>query len=139
MFERKAKMLRNIALKEHARMPVLIKRQHVLRDEINQLTAFIARIKELQAQSRQTGELDARQLQSDRWYELRLVDEGQILQNKLEFLDIELRDLTAAINQMSHKKRVVTTKADEMERQVSKARDDRLDAAQDFLGVTRQF
>lgn len=139
MFERKTKMLRNIALKEHARMPVLIKRQHVLREEIIQLTAFIARIKELQAQSRQTGELDARQLQSDRWYELRLVDEGQTLQNKLEFLDIELRDLTAAINQMIHKKRVVTTKADEMERQVSKARVDRLDTTQDFLGVTRQF
>lgn len=139
MFERKAKMLRNIALKEHARMPVLIKRQHVLQDEITQLTALIARIKELQAQSRQQSALDARQLESDRWYELRLVDEGQILQNKLEFLDIELRDLTAAINRMSHKKRVVTTKADEVERQVSKDREDRLDAAQDFIRATRQF
>jgi hypothetical protein len=138
MLDRKAKMLRNIALREHARMPVLIKRQHVLQDEIAQLVVLIARITNLQAQDRQQGDLDARQLQSDRWYELQLVDEGQLLQNKLEFLQVELRDLTAAINRMSQKKRVVSNKADEVERQVSEDRDAQSDAAQDFIRAARR-
>jgi hypothetical protein len=138
MLDRKAKMLRNIALREHARMPVLIKRQHVLQDEISQLVDLIARIADLQVQDRRQGDLDPRQLQSDRWYELQLVDESALLQNKLEFLQVELRDLTAAINRMSHKKRVVSNKADEVERQVSEDRDAQSDAAQDFIRATRQ-
>lgn len=138
MLERKAKMLRNIALREHARMPALIKRQHVLQGEISQLVDLIARIADLQVQDRRQGDLDPRQFQSDRWYELQLVDESEFLQNKLEFLQVELRDLTAAINRMSHKKRVVSNKADEVERQVSEDRDAQSDAAQDFIRATRQ-
>lgn len=138
MGERKAKMLRNMALKAHAGMPALIKRQQALQDEINQLTDLIARITDLQAKSRQHGDLDPRQLESDRWYELQLVDEGLILRNKLEFLQIELRDLTAAINRMSHKKRVVTNKADEVARQASEEREAQSAAAQDFIRTTRQ-
>ena len=138
MLDRKAKMLRNIALKAHARMPALIKHQHALQDEIRQLIDLIARITDLQAQGAQQGVHDPRQLQSDRWYELQLADEGQILQNKLEFLQIELRDLTAAINRISHKKRVVSNKADEVERQASEDRDAQSDAAQDFIRATRQ-
>ena len=138
MVERKAKMLRNIALKEHARMPVLIKRQHVLKDEISQLADLVARIADLQTQGRRQGDLDPRQLQSDHWYELQLVDERELLQNKLEFLQIELRDLTIAINRMSHKKRVVSNKADEAERPVSENREAQQDAAHDFARTTRQ-
>jgi hypothetical protein len=138
MGERKAKMLRNIALKAHAGMPALIKRQHALQDEISKLIDLIARITDLQAKSRQQGDLDPRQLESDRWYELQLVDEGHILRNKLEFLQIELRDLIAAINWMSQKKRVVTNKADEVERQASEDRDTQSDAAQDFIRTRRQ-
>jgi mannitol-specific phosphotransferase system IIBC component len=67
-----------------------------------------------------------------------LVDEGLILRNKLEFLQIELRDLTAAINRMSHKKRVVTNKADEVARQASEEREAQSAAAQDFIRTTRQ-
>lgn len=131
-------MLRNIALKAHAGMPALIKRQHALQDEISKLIDLIARITDLQAKSRQQGDLDPRQLESDRWYELQLVDEGHILRNKLEFLQIELRDLIAAINWMSQKKRVVTNKADEVERQASEDRDTQSDAAQDFIRTRRQ-
>ena len=131
-------MLRNIALKAHAGMPALIKRQHALQDEISKLIDLIARITDLQAKSRQQGDLDPRQLESDRWYELQLVDEGHILRNKLEFLQIELRDLTIAINRMSQKKRVVTNKADEVERQASEDRDTQSDAAQDFIRTRRQ-
>jgi len=138
MGERKAKMLRNIALKAHAGMPALIKRQHALQDEISKLIDLIARITDLQAKSRQQGDLDPRQLESDRWYELQLVDEGHILRNKLEFLQIELRDLIAAINWMSQKKRVVTNKADEVERQASEDRDKQSDATQDFIRTRRQ-
>jgi len=138
MGERKAKMLRNIALKAHAGMPALIKRQHALQDEISKLIDLIARITDLQAKSRQQGDLDPRQLESDRWYELQLVDEGHILRNKLEFLQIELRDLIAAINWMSQKKRVVTNKADEVERQASEDRDTQSDATQDFIRTRRQ-
>jgi len=131
-------MLRNIALKAHAGMPALIKRQHALQDEISKLIDLIARITDLQAKSRQQGDLDPRQLESDRWYELQLVDEGHILRNKLEFLQIELRDLIAAINWMSQKKRVVTNKADEVERQASEDRDTQSDATQDFIRTRRQ-
>lgn len=138
MGERKAKMLRNIALKAHAGMPALIKRQHALQDEISKLIDLIARITDLQAKSRQQGDLDPRQLESDRWYELQLVDEGHILRNKLEFMQIELRDLIAAINWMSQKKRVVTNKADEVERQASEDRDTQSDATQDFIRTRRQ-
>lgn len=138
MGERKAKMLRNIALKAHAGMPDLIKRQHALQDEISKLIDLIARITDLQAKSRQQGDLDPRQLESDRWYELQLVDEGHILRNKLEFLQIELRDLIATINWMSQKKRVVTNKADEVERQASEDRDTQSDATQDFIRTRRQ-
>lgn len=120
-------------------MPHLIQRQLALQDEINQLADLITRMKALQAQSRKHEELSAHQLRSDRWYELQLVDEGQLLQNKLEFLQVELRDLTTAINRMRQKNRVVTTKADEVERQISKERDTRLEAAQNFRRVTQQF
>lgn len=120
-------------------MPHLIQRQLALQDEINQLADLITRMKALQAQSRKHEELSAHQLRSDHWYELQLVDEGQLLQNKLEFLQIELRDLTTVINRMRQKNRVVTTKAEEVERQISKERDTRLDAAQSFRRATQQF
>ena len=133
MVERKAKMLQNMALKEKARMPQLIKRQRVLQENVDQLKDLVERIHKLQENVSMEGSFSASRLQSDRWYELRLIDEGQLLQNKLDFLAKELRDLTAEITRINHRKKIVSNKADELVRQSREDHEARTEAAQSFI------
>ena len=130
MGERKAKMLRNMALKEQARIPGFLQRQRMLREEINQSKSLIERINDLRAEARSDGVSNAQRLQSDRWYELRLIDECELLQNKLDFLETEMRDLTAVVTQMGHKQQIVSNKADEVARLAREEKETRIEAAQ---------
>ena len=130
MGERKAKMLRNMALREQARMPVFVQRQRMLREEISQSKNLIERMNDLRAEVTSDGVSSAQRLQSDRWYELRLIDESQLLQNKLDFLEIEMRDLTAVVTQMGHKQQIVLNKADEVARLARQEKETRIEAAQ---------
>jgi hypothetical protein len=133
MGERKAKMLRNMALKEQARMPGFVQRQRMLREEINQSKSLIERMNDLRVEATSDGVLSAQRLQSARWYELRLIEESKLLQNKLDFLEIEMRDLTAVVTQMGHKQQIVSNKADEVARLAKEEKEARIDAAQVVL------
>ena len=130
MGERKAKMLRNMALKEQARMPGLIQRQRMLREEINQSKSLIERMNNLRVESKSDGVSSAQRLQSARWYEMRLIDESKLLQNKIDFLEIEMEDLTAIVTQMGHKQQIVSNKADEVVRLAREEKENRTEAAQ---------
>jgi acyl-CoA reductase-like NAD-dependent aldehyde dehydrogenase len=130
MGERKAKMLRNMALKEQARMPELIQRQRMLREEISQSRSLIERMSDLRAETTRSGVSSAQRLQSDRWYELRLIDESEILQNKLDFLETEMRDLTTIVTQIGHKQQIVSNKADEVARLARQEKETRIEAAE---------
>jgi hypothetical protein len=133
MGERKAKMLRNMALKEQARMPGFIQRQRMLREEINQSKSLIERMNDLRVEAKSDGVSSAQRLQSARWYELRLIDESKLLQNKLDFLEIEMADLTAVVTQMGHKQQIVSNKADEVARLAREEKETRIEAAQVVL------
>ncbi|AGI68507.1 putative hypothetical protein associated with flagellum synthesis [Octadecabacter antarcticus 307] len=126
-------MLKNIALKEKARLPQLIKRQRFIQKDIDQLKDLVDRIHKLRDNFDTEISFSASRLQSDRWYELRLIDESQLLQNKLDFLTIELRDLTTEITRVSYKKQVVSNKADEVVRRSREDREARAEAALDFI------
>ena len=130
MGERKAKMLRNLALKEQARIPGFIQRQRMLREEINQSKSLIERMNNLRGESKSDGVSSAQRLQSARWYELRLIDESKLLQNKIDFLEIEMEDLTAIVTQMGHKQQIVSNKADEVVRLAREEKENRIEAAQ---------
>ena len=130
MGERKAKMLRNLALKEQARIPGFIQRQRMLREEINQSKSLIERMNNLRVESKSDGVSSAQRLQSARWYELRLIDESKLLQNKIDFLEIEMEDLTAIVTQMGHKQQIVSDKADEVVRLAREEKENRTEAAQ---------
>ena len=126
---RRAKLLKNMALKEKARMPQYIQRQSKLREEIGQIEALLDRMAQL---LRDAGDADVQQahrLQSNRWYELRLIEESQTLRNKADFLSTELENISAAISRMSHKQQLVSKKAQESLEQVHRAREARLDGA----------
>ena len=133
MGERKAKMLRNMALKEQARMPGFVQRQRMLREEINQSKSLIERMNDLRVEATSDGVLSAQRLQSARWYELRLIEESKLLQNKVDFLEIEMRDLTALVTQMGHKQQIVSNKADEVARLAKEEKEARIEAAQVVL------
>ena len=130
MGERKAKMLRNLALKEQARIPGFIQRQRMLREEINQSKSLIERMNNLRVESKSDGVSSAQRLQSARWYEMRLIDESKLLQNKIDFLEIEMEDLTAIVTQMGHKQQIVSNKADEVVRLAREEKENRTEAAQ---------
>lgn len=115
---RKAKMLRNMALKEHARLPQFIRRQKILMSELEQLEGLLDRMRELRERGNSSGIVRANRLHTDRWYELRLIEEALTLQNKLEFLRNELVIVTDTIAKMSHRKQHVSEKAKQVMKQV---------------------
>jgi hypothetical protein len=115
---RKAKMLRNMALKEHARLPQFIRRQKILMSELEQLEGLLDRMRELRERGNSSGIVQANRLHTDRWYELRLIEEALTLQNKLEFLRNELVIVTDTIAKMSHRKQHVSEKAKQVMKQV---------------------
>ncbi|EDZ42339.1 hypothetical protein RB2083_1854 [Rhodobacteraceae bacterium HTCC2083] len=100
-----------MALKEQARLPQFIQRQNALRSEIAELVALLERIKQLREDASLQKVQHAQKLQTNRWYELRLIEEAQTLQNKLDFLRVEMSNISALIVQMSHKQKVVAGKA----------------------------
>jgi restriction endonuclease len=108
---RRARLLNNMALKEQARLPQFIQRQNALRSEIAELVALLERIKQLREDASLQKVQHAQKLQTNRWYELRLIEEAQTLQNKLDFLRVEMSNISALIVQMSHKQKVIAGKA----------------------------
>jgi hypothetical protein len=88
---------------------------------------------DLRVEATSDGVLSAQRLQSARWYELRLIEESKLLQNKLDFLEIEMRDLTVLVTQMGHKQQIVSNKADEVARLAKEEKEARIEAAQVVL------
>ena len=127
---RKARMLKNMALKEQARMPQFIQRQNLLSEEIAQLEALLARIGVLREEAGGEEVRAAHRLQSNRWYELQLIEQEQTLRAKLDFLEIELADVRKALRRMSHKKQRVTEKAEDALRLARLEREAVLERAQ---------
>lgn len=116
MSDRKVKLLKNMALKEQARMPQFVQRQKSLIKEIDHLDDLLQRIKKLREEARSQDVMQAHRLQTNRWYELRLIEEMQTLDNKLEFLRTELEQVTATIAQIGHKVQLVSEKAQDAHR-----------------------
>ena len=75
------------------------------------MVALLERIKQLREDASLQKVQHAQKLQTNRWYELRLIEEAQTLQNKLDFLRVEMSNISALIVQMSHKQKVVAGKA----------------------------
>ncbi len=124
---RRARLLNNMALKEQARLPQFIQRQNVLRSEIAELEALLERIKQLREDASQQKVQHAQKLQTNRWYELRLIEEAQTLQNKLDFLRVEMSNISARIVQMSHKQKVVAGKAQDALKAMREERETKVD------------
>jgi len=91
---RKAKLLRNMALKEQARLPHFVQRQQALQVEIDQIQALLERMETLRDYARDQTVQQAHKLHTNRYYELRLIEETQALSNKLDFLTVELTNVT---------------------------------------------
>ena len=123
MSDRKVKLLKNMALKEQARMPQFVQRQKSLIKEIEHLDDLLARIKKLRDEARGQEVMQAHRLQTNRWYELRLIEEMQTLDNKLEFLRTELEQVTAMIAQIGHKVQRVSEKAHDAQRVAQRERE----------------
>lgn len=123
MGARKAKLLRNMALKEQARLPHYVKRQQALQDEIDQLQVLLERMKALRDYDSDKTVLQAHKLHTDRYYELRLIEETEALSNKLEFLTVEMTNVTETIARMSHKKQLVSDKAQQVLREAQQERE----------------
>ena len=121
---RKAKMLKNMALQEHARLPQFIQRQKMLMSEVEQLDNLLDRMRQLREGGNSGSIVQADRLHTDRWYELRLIEEAETLQNKLDFVRKELVNVTAAIAKMSHRKQHVSEKARQVMKQVRIDRED---------------
>ena len=123
MSDRKVKLLKNMALKEQARMPQYVQRQKSLMKEITHLDDLLVRIKKLREDARSNDVMQAHRLQTNRWYELRLIEEMQTLDNKLEFLRTELEQVTATIAQIGHKVQRVSEKAQDAQRTAKQDRE----------------
>jgi hypothetical protein len=136
---RKAKLLKNIALKEHARLPPFIQRQKLLIAEAEQLTSLLDRIRTLMEDGGAQQVLKADRLTTDRWYELRLIEEARTLQNKLDFIHKELENVTAAIARMSHKKQHVSEMATQVLKQAKHDRDAYHDTVASGLSSAQKF
>lgn len=128
MGARKAKLLRNMALKEQARLPHYVKRQQALQDEIDQLQVLLERMKALRDYDSDQTVLQAHKLHTDRYYELRLIEETEALSNKLEFLTVEMTNVTETIARMSHKKQLVADKAQQVLREAQQERESMIES-----------
>lgn len=130
MGERKAKLLRNMALKEQARLPHFVKRQQALQVEIDQIEALLERMKTLRDYARDQTVHQAHKLHTNRYYELRLIEETELLLNKLDFLMVEMTNVTGMIARMSHKKQLVSDKARQVLKQAQQEREALIEASQ---------
>lgn len=130
MGERKAKLLRNMALKEQARLPHFVQRQQALQVEIDQIRALLERMKTLREYARDQTVQQAHKLHTNRYYELRLIEETEALSNKLDFLLVEMTNVTEAIARMSHKKQLVSDKARQVLKEAQQERETMIEASQ---------
>lgn len=130
MGERKAKLLKNMALKEGARLSHFVKRQQMLQVEIDQISALLERMKTLREYARDQTVQQAHKLHTNRYYELRLIEESETLANKLEFLMVEMANVTEAIARISHKKQLVSDKARQVLKEVQLKRETMMEASQ---------
>jgi uncharacterized membrane protein len=130
MGERKAKLLRNMALKEHVRLPHYVNRQKTLQEEIDQIQALLERMKALRDSGREQTALQAHKLHTNRYYELRLIEETEALSNKLDFLMVEMTNVTEMIARMSHKKKLVSEKARQVLKEAQQERETMIEASQ---------
>ena len=126
---RRARLLNNMALKEQAKLPQFIQRQNVLRTEIIQMEELLERIAQLLQEAGVQKVQHAQKLQTNRWYELRLIEEAQTLRNKLDFLRVEMANISASIVQMSHKQKVVAGKAQDALKQMREEHEAKADLA----------
>ncbi|MBO6898092.1 MAG: hypothetical protein JJ868_12030 [Shimia sp.] len=137
MGERKAKLLKNMALKEGARLPHFVKRQQMLQGEIDQISALLERMKTLREYARDQTVQQAHKLHTNRYYELRLIEESETLVNKLEFLMAEMTNVTEAIARMSHKKQLVSDKARQVLKEAQLKRETMLEASQTAYRIVK--
>lgn len=137
MGERKAKLLKNMALKEGARLSHFVKRQQMLQVEIDQISALLERMKTLREYARDQTVQQAHKLHTNRYYELRLIEESETLANKLEFLMVEMANVTEAIGRMSHKKQLVSDKARQVLKEVQLKRETMMEASQTTYRIVK--
>ncbi len=135
---RKAKLLRNMALKEQARLPHFVQRQQALQVEIDQIQALLERMETLRDYARDQTVQQAHKLHTNRYYELRLIEETQALSNKLDFLTVELTNVTGAIARMSHKKQLVSDKARQVLKEAQQERDSMIEASQTTYRIVQK-
>lgn len=138
MGERKAKLLRNMALKEQARLSHFVQRQQALQVEIDQIRALLERMKSLRDYARDQTVQQAHKLHTNRYYELRLIEETESLANKLDFLMVEMTNVTEAVTRMSHKKQLVSDKARQVLKEVQQEREAVLEASHARPWVVRK-
>lgn len=136
---RKAKMLKNMALKEHARLPQFIQRQKMLMSEVEQLDNLLERMHQLREGGNSGSIVQADRLHTDRWYELRLIEEAKTLRNKLDFVRKELADVTDAIAKISYRKQHVSKKARQVMRQVRIDREEHQERTETGLTSTQRL
>ncbi|MCR9148447.1 MAG: hypothetical protein NXH74_14825 [Rhodobacteraceae bacterium] len=138
MGERKAKLLRNMALKEQARLPHFVQRQQALQVEIDQIRALLERMEKLREYARDQTVQQAHKLHTNRYYELRLIEETEALSNKLDFLLVEMTNVTDAIARMSHKKQLVSDKARQVLKEAQQARESLIEASQTTYRIVQK-
>lgn len=137
MGARKAKLLKNMALKEGARLPHFVKRQQMLQVEIDQISTLLERMKTLRGYARDQTVQQAHKLHTNRFYELRLIEESETLANKLEFLMAEMANVTEAIARMSHKKQLVSDKAHQVLKEAQLKRETMMEASQTTYRIVK--
>lgn len=138
MGERKAKLLRNIALKEQARLPHFVQRQQALQVEIEQLRALLERMNTLRDYACEQTVQEGHKLHTNRYYELRLIEETEALSYKLDFLLVEMTNVTEAIARMSHKKQLVSDKARKVLKEAQQERETMIEASQTTYRIVQR-
>lgn len=135
---RKAKLLRNMAMKEQARLSHFVQRQQALQVEIDQIQALLERMETLRDYARDQTVQQAHKLHTNRYYELRLIEETQALSNKLDFLTVELTNVTGVIARMSHKKQLVSDKARQVLKEAQQERESMIEACQTTYRIVQK-
>lgn len=120
---RKIRLLETLSRRDHMRLVGLLRRQSDLAGEIAQLDDLRAQLAELRAAYAGGGALSAQQLQSNRWYLLRIEEETATLTTRTEFLRQEIDTLVAQIAALSHRRKLTEEMSAEISRALREARE----------------
>ena len=71
--------------------------------QLNEINELMMRLKELQENSRDQSCVSTNELRAARWYSLKLSEQCMILENRIEFVEIELAHLRKSSRDKSYK------------------------------------